>query len=205
MERLQHTVSVVAADDAEAAWPSEHDLETAALVAQLERLEVALSTAGADDARDGSPAQGLSAWLEQRRNVVLERLAERGLDVPTRLDGASRATPRGGGEDASPEVLAALRRSSSESAAQVGQMERALVTRSLIGQALGILMERHQLTADQAFDALRHVSSTTNSKLHVVADRLVQTGALPAPDGSSGDRRPDVDDVPSARPAVGHP
>jgi GAF domain-containing protein len=50
--------------------------------------------------------------------------------------------------------------------------------RDLIGQAKGILMERHKLTAAQAFDLLVRTSSLTNRKLRDIADELTSTGSL---------------------------
>ena len=58
-------------------------------------------------------------------------------------------------------------------------LEVALDTRAVIDQAKGILMERHKLTADQAFQLLVDASSRTNTKLRAVADGLVHTGDLP--------------------------
>ena len=54
-----------------------------------------------------------------------------------------------------------------------------LAHRDVIGQAKGILMERHKLTADQAFGVLVRTSSLTNSKLRDIADELTSTGQLP--------------------------
>ena len=54
----------------------------------------------------------------------------------------------------------------------------ALHTRDLIGQAKGILMERHRLTPDAAFNRLAAASQNSNRKLTVVAQRLVETGEL---------------------------
>jgi GAF domain-containing protein len=45
------------------------------------------------------------------------------------------------------------------------QLVRALETRTHIGQATGILMERYDLDADRAFEVLRRISSQTNTKL----------------------------------------
>jgi GAF domain-containing protein len=56
-----------------------------------------------------------------------------------------------------------------------------MANRDLIGQAKGILMERHKLTSDQAFAVLVRSSSLTNRKLRDVADELTSTGHLPAP------------------------
>ena len=51
--------------------------------------------------------------------------------------------------------------------------------RDVIGQAKGILMERHKLTADQAFGVLARVSQELNRKLFDVARELTDTGAVP--------------------------
>jgi GAF domain-containing protein len=59
-------------------------------------------------------------------------------------------------------------------------LRQGLDTRDLIGQAKGILMERHKLSADQAFRLLVHVSQNTNRKLRDIAEDLTTTGALPA-------------------------
>ncbi len=59
-------------------------------------------------------------------------------------------------------------------------LERALVSRQLVGQAQGILMERSRLTADQAFAQLTEWSQAANVKLLEVARRLVESGELPA-------------------------
>jgi transcriptional regulator with GAF, ATPase, and Fis domain len=57
--------------------------------------------------------------------------------------------------------------------------QAALSTRELIGEALGILMERERITADQAFDILRRASQHLNVKLREVAQDLVDTGVNP--------------------------
>ena len=58
-------------------------------------------------------------------------------------------------------------------------LQTALESRAIIDQAKGILMERHKLTADQAFQVLAQMSMKTNRKLRAVADDLVRTGELP--------------------------
>ena len=52
-------------------------------------------------------------------------------------------------------------------------------TRGVIDQAKGILMARHRLTADQAFQVLARMSMKSGRKLRAVADDLVRTGDLP--------------------------
>jgi GAF domain-containing protein len=59
-------------------------------------------------------------------------------------------------------------------------LRTALGSRELIGQGMGILMERHKITATQAFELIVQVSQRTNIKLRVIAEELVNTGALPS-------------------------
>ena len=49
----------------------------------------------------------------------------------------------------------------------------AIDARKLIGQAMGILMERYSLDSDRAFEVLRRYSQDTNTKLHEVAQQLI--------------------------------
>lgn len=63
-------------------------------------------------------------------------------------------------------------------AQKVEQLNQAVSSRDLIGQAKGILMERHKITGQQAFVALTRVSQHTNTKLIDVADHLVTSGEL---------------------------
>lgn len=53
------------------------------------------------------------------------------------------------------------------------QISTALESRAVIGQAIGIVMERYTLDANRAFAFLRRVSSTSNLKLRDVAEQLV--------------------------------
>jgi len=55
----------------------------------------------------------------------------------------------------------------------------AVDARKLVGQAMGILMERHNLTGDEAFQVLRRYSQDTNTKLREVAQQLVDNRRLP--------------------------
>ncbi len=58
------------------------------------------------------------------------------------------------------------------------QMRAAVLNRDLIGQAKGIMMERHRITADAAFALLAGASQRRNVKLTEVAADLVETGEL---------------------------
>jgi GAF domain-containing protein len=61
------------------------------------------------------------------------------------------------------------------------QLRTVMMSRALIEQAKGILMERHKIKEDEAFTILTHASQRTNTKLRDVAAELVRTGALPSP------------------------
>jgi GAF domain-containing protein len=71
-------------------------------------------------------------------------------------------------------------------AQRADQMHDALGNRDVIGQAKGILMERHGVTADAAFGVLSRVSQAENMKLAEIAHRFVETGTLPGLPGPAG-------------------
>jgi transcriptional regulator with GAF, ATPase, and Fis domain len=58
-------------------------------------------------------------------------------------------------------------------------LNSALSSRDVIGQAKGILMERHKVTSDQAFRLLVQASQRRQEKLRDVAEQLTLTGELP--------------------------
>jgi transcriptional regulator with GAF, ATPase, and Fis domain len=72
-------------------------------------------------------------------------------------------------------VLAAITLSESRGKAN---LERALATRDLIGQAKGIIMHARRTTADEAFALLVRRSQETNTKLVEVAEAVVTTGIV---------------------------
>ncbi len=57
-------------------------------------------------------------------------------------------------------------------------LRTAMASRTLIGQAQGILMERLRITADEAFAILSRHSQDTNTRVREVARQLVETGEL---------------------------
>lgn len=65
------------------------------------------------------------------------------------------------------------------------QLNTAIVNRTSIGQAEGILMERFSLQPAQAFAVLTRISQHSNVRLHLVASELVRTRKLPETPGSS--------------------
>lgn len=68
--------------------------------------------------------------------------------------------------------------SAARATSDVANMRRAMLSRSVIEQAKGILMERYKITAEQAFTLLTHASQRHNVKLRAVAEELTTTGVL---------------------------
>jgi hypothetical protein len=62
-------------------------------------------------------------------------------------------------------------------AIKAAQLQEALRSRDVIGQAKGILMERRGITEDEAFDVLRVASQSLNVKLALVAETLASRRA----------------------------
>ena len=58
-------------------------------------------------------------------------------------------------------------------------MAQAVDARKLVGQAMGILMERFDVDGDRAFAILKRYSQDTNTKLRDVAQQLIDTRRLP--------------------------
>lgn len=54
------------------------------------------------------------------------------------------------------------------------QLRRALDSRAVIDQAIGIIRSRSGASAEQAFERLTQISQAENTKLNVVAERLVE-------------------------------
>lgn len=55
-------------------------------------------------------------------------------------------------------------------------LQQAIDTRDVIGQAKGILMERHRIDADKAFQLLIALSQQSHRKLREIAEELTLTG-----------------------------
>ncbi len=139
--------------------------------------------------------------IEQRWPDYVQRAVERGclssfsvplaIDQDTQITGAMNVYAREGNAfDQSSREAALAFGSYAEVAASnlhayrsaqdtADNLRVALESRAVIDQAKGILMERHKLTADQAFQLLVEVSSRTNVKLRGIAEELVRTGELP--------------------------
>ncbi|MDQ6695880.1 MAG: GAF and ANTAR domain-containing protein [Actinomycetota bacterium] len=59
------------------------------------------------------------------------------------------------------------------------QLREALQTRDVIGQAKGVLMARHGITAEEAFSRIRIASQHQNRKLRTIAEDVAQLGEIP--------------------------
>ncbi|MGC4153253.1 MAG: ANTAR domain-containing protein [Propionicimonas sp.] len=66
-----------------------------------------------------------------------------------------------------------------QAADRVGNLSRAVESRQLIGQAVGILIERHRLTPNDAFGRLKTSSHNRNLKLRELASRMIESGLDP--------------------------
>ena len=173
---------------------------TQALVQQVDQLQMSLNEGPCmsairverdfciDDAGTDIrwPRWGTAAAELGIRSVLSIRMAD--LDKPT-VGSVNLYAHRSGafGPD-DLELADILRRHATTAylkARKYSAVNRAVKTRTTIGQAEGILMERFDIGADQAFSVLRRYSQAENVPLRQVAARLVE------------DRRvlPDVEDV----------
>ena len=66
---------------------------------------------------------------------------------------------------------------------QIGTLDEAVRSRTIIGQAVGIVMERYGLNDERAFAFLKRMSSHRNVKLRLVAQELI---AATNPTGEQG-------------------
>jgi GAF domain-containing protein len=69
---------------------------------------------------------------------------------------------------------------------EIDTRDIAMLNRTVIGQAEGILMERYDLSPDKAFSVLKRVSQDTQTKLVIVATELVRTRRMPTVPVSDG-------------------
>ncbi len=76
------------------------------------------------------------------------------------------------------ELFATLSAVALSGAQRVEQLRSALARRDVIGQAKGVLVERHRITSEAAFKLLADASMNMNRRLYDVAEHLVQTGEL---------------------------
>ena len=73
---------------------------------------------------------------------------------------------------------AALAVSGAAARARAANLEKALISNREIGVAMGVLMNQHKITRDQAFGLLRLASQNGNRKLAEIAVEVADTGVL---------------------------
>jgi transcriptional regulator with GAF, ATPase, and Fis domain len=83
-------------------------------------------------------------------------------------------------------LLAAHASVAISSARTDARLRDAIGTRQDIGEAVGIIMERHKLTEEQAYDLLRTQSQARNVRLPELARQVARSGGLD--DESAGER-----------------
>ncbi|MFC1413358.1 GAF and ANTAR domain-containing protein [Streptacidiphilus sp. N1-12] len=77
----------------------------------------------------------------------------------------------------------------------VESLRRSMESRQAIGEATGILMERHRVTSQKAFELLVEASQRLNVKLRDIAARVVETGQDPT--SIKRPQRPPTGPIPS--------
>lgn len=80
------------------------------------------------------------------------------------------------------------------------QFESALASRDVIGQAKGIIMERFDVDAIEAFELLARISQRSNTPLRIVAARLAQRGEKRSSGQISAENPTGRSQVPGPRP-----
>ena len=128
--------------------------------------ELSRETERRDTAEAAAAAASEIAELKDERHA-----AESAAKFTARVIDGLKETIRAAAEDADLAAAAA--------AEEIAGLKLGMERRHLIGQAQGILMERHNIDADQAFAYLTRVSQNSNVKLHVLAEELVRTRRLP--------------------------
>ncbi|TFV45433.1 GAF and ANTAR domain-containing protein [Blastococcus sp. TF02A-35] len=103
-----------------------------------------------------------------------------GLNIYARQDGAIDEAARGFAERFAEyaAVVAGNMLAYEQARDQAVNLQVALESRAVIDQAKGILMERFKLSADQAFQTLARLSMESNTKVRLVAEKVVETGEV---------------------------
>ncbi len=123
--------------------------------------------------RRAAEESGVASMLCFRLFVEADTMGA--LNMYSRNKGAFDAEDRAVGSIFAAHAAVAL-----SAARQQDQLEQALETRDVIGQAKGILMARQDVTAEQAFDMLRRGSQRLNIKLRELARQVARGESPPA-------------------------
>lgn len=84
------------------------------------------------------------------------------------------------------QALAAQLADAAADISYIHDLERALDSRTVIGQAVGIVMHEFDLSANPAFDYLKRLSQDNNIKLSTIAGELVQMRRFPPVSAGGG-------------------
>jgi GAF domain-containing protein len=203
-EALEQTVglavdAVQTADLAGVSWclrgkPIETPYATDPIVAQLDTAQYELGEGPAVDAEaDGVPVLIADTRSDTRWPRFSERAAELGirsvlscqLSSPRRMLGALNLYSREAEAFDAYCIEAAQIYASHASIVLASRtletdLRAAIDTRGTIGQAMGILIERHKVDPRRAFDMLVKGSQRSHRKLRDLADYVVQTGVDPS-------------------------
>ena len=172
------------------------DVETAAatdpLVAELDRIQIECGEGPGLSETDSLSVRVADTQFDLRWEKWARQMADRGIRsvLCARLStGSSELGPlnmfhtKPEAFDADDEAVAAiLARHAAVALASARRAENlwlAIDARKLVGQAQGILMERFDLSPDQAFAVLLRYSQDKNIKLRDVAQLLVSRRSLP--------------------------
>jgi len=117
-----------------------------------------------------------------------------GYEQSDAFSGALRASAEIFAEQASTALTLLLRQMAQ--AEETQQLEQALTSRTVIDQALGVVMGQQRCTADAAFALLRMHSQNTNRKLRDVAAELIERQTGQPPSAPHSFQRTAVDDQP---------
>ena len=85
------------------------------------------------------------------------------------------------------ELFSEQARSALTYASQLGSLRDAITSRQVIGQAVGIVMERFQLSEERAFAFLTRLSNDRNVKLRLVAQEIIDDSVARHSGGATGD------------------
>ena len=209
--RYDHSPYTVAASD-ERAWIIDEQQYGAGAGPCLEALQtgsaVSVDDQAADDRwpeyRRAATALGVRCSLSLPLTVGDHTLGAMNLYAysrPRAFDGVRSDRAYAFADQAATTLALAIRQTEQEETAE--QLEQALAARSLIDQAVGVLMGQQRCNARVAFALLRRHSQNTNRKLHDVAADIIErySGQPPVPSakfqhGSDNATRDDGDAPP---------
>lgn len=132
-------------------------------------------TSGAGVRPDRARIEGTAAAARERSRELREhlaasrsRLSQLWCLVPVEPGHPSRRL----------EVVGQVQEQLSDARERIEHLETALATNRRIGIAIGVVMARHGLTDEQAFELLRAQSQARNTKLRDLAEEVIYTGTL---------------------------